>query len=118
MSRGESAGSMPLTSLVERCIRSSLGIRYHVAKLPRLGESVVSRPGNFALAEGDHLSLASTLSFVIPSVARDLPLWFSLSIDGLVPAVPHKSLCRTHAPYTPAAARLVIRLLTGLSQET
>ena len=24
-------------------------------------------------------------------------------IDGLVPAVPHKSLCRTHAPYTPAA---------------
>ena len=47
-----------------------------------------------------------------------LPLCFSLSIDGLVPAVPHKSLCRTHAPYTPAAARPVIRLLTGLSQET
>ena len=32
-----------------------------------------------------------------------LPLCFSLSIDGLVPAVPHKSLCRTHALYTPAA---------------
>ena len=47
-----------------------------------------------------------------------LPLCFSLSIDGLVPAVPHKSLCRTHAPYTPAAARPVIRLLAGLSQKT
>jgi hypothetical protein len=45
-------------------------------------------------------------------------LCFSLSIDGLVPAVPHKSLYRTHAPYTPAAARSVIRLLTGLSQRT
>ena len=47
-----------------------------------------------------------------------LPLCFSLSIDGLVPAVPHKSLCRTHALYTPAAARPVIRLLADLSQET
>jgi hypothetical protein len=47
-----------------------------------------------------------------------LPLCFSLSIDGLVPAVPHKSLYRTHAPYTPAAARPVIRLLAGLSQKT
>ena len=47
-----------------------------------------------------------------------LPLCFSLSIDGLVPAVPHKSLCRTHALYTPAAARPVIRLLAGLSQKT
>jgi hypothetical protein len=47
-----------------------------------------------------------------------LPLCFSLGIDGLVPAVPHKSLCRTHAPYTPAAARPVIRLLAGLSQQT
>jgi hypothetical protein len=47
-----------------------------------------------------------------------LPLRFSLSIDGLVPAVPHKSLYRTHAPYTPAAARPVTRLLAGLSQRT
>ena len=47
-----------------------------------------------------------------------LPLCFSLGIDGLVPAVPHKSLYRTHAPYTPAATRPVIRLLTGLSQRT
>lgn len=47
-----------------------------------------------------------------------LPLCFSLSIDGLVPAVPHKSLYRTHAPYTPAAARPVIRLLADLSQWT
>ena len=47
-----------------------------------------------------------------------LPLCFSLGIDGLVPAVPHKSLCRTHAPYTPTAARPVIRLLAGLSQKT
>jgi hypothetical protein len=47
-----------------------------------------------------------------------LPLCFSLGIDDLVPAVPHKSLCRTHAPYTPTAARPVIRLLAGLSQET
>jgi hypothetical protein len=43
-----------------------------------------------------------------------LPLCFSLGIDGLVPAVPHKSLCRTHAPYTPAAAHPVIRLLLEL----
>jgi hypothetical protein len=47
-----------------------------------------------------------------------LPLCFSLSIDGLVPAVPHKSLYRTHALDTPTAARPVIRLLTGLSQKT
>ena len=47
-----------------------------------------------------------------------LPLCFSLIIDDLVPAVPRKSLYRTHAPYTPAAARTVIRLLTGLSQKT
>ena len=47
-----------------------------------------------------------------------LPLCFSLGIDDLVPAVPHKSLYRTHAPYTPTAARPVIRLLTGWSQRT
>lgn len=42
----------------------------------------------------------------------------SLSMDGLVPAVPYKSLYLTHAPYTPAAGRPVIRLLAGLSEET
>jgi hypothetical protein len=43
---------------------------------------------------------------------------FKNVIGGLVPAVPHKSLCRTHAPYTPTAARPVIRLPTDLSQKT
>src|SRR5271166_551352 len=36
-------------------------------------------------------------------------LCFSLGISGLVPAVPRKSLCPTHAPFTPVAARPVIR---------
>ena len=45
-------------------------------------------------------------------------LCFSLGIQGLVPAVPRRRLCPTHALYTPAAARPVIRLPTGLSQET
>lgn len=44
-------------------------------------------------------------------------LCFSLGISKLVPAVPRKSLCPTHAPYTPAAAHPVIRLLVDLSQE-
>ena len=45
-------------------------------------------------------------------------LGFSLGIQGLVPAVPRRRLCPTHALYTPAAARPVTRLPTGLSQET
>src|SRR5208337_553449 len=35
----------------------------------------------------------------------------------LVPAVPHESPDQLHAPYTPVAARPVVRLLAGLSQE-
>src|SRR6266446_6660203 len=44
-------------------------------------------------------------------------LCFSLGIRELVPAVPRKSLCPTHAPYTPVAVRTVIRLPADLSQE-
>jgi len=44
-------------------------------------------------------------------------LSFSLGIKGLVPAVPRKSLCPTHAPSTPVAAHPVIRRLAGLSQD-
>ncbi len=44
-------------------------------------------------------------------------LCFSLGIRKLVPAVPRKSLCPTHAPSTPVIVRPVIRLLTDLSQK-
>ena len=44
-------------------------------------------------------------------------LSFSLCIRGLVPAVPRESLCPTHAPSTPVAARRVIRRLADLSQD-
>ena len=43
-------------------------------------------------------------------------LSFSLGIRKLDPAVPRGSLCPTHAPYTPAAIRTVIRLPADLSQ--
>jgi hypothetical protein len=43
-------------------------------------------------------------------------LCFSLGIRKLVPAVPRKSLCPTHALSTPTAVRPIIRLLTDLSQ--
>ena len=43
-------------------------------------------------------------------------LCFSLGISKLVPAVPRKSLHPTHAPYTPATVRPIIRLPTDLSQ--
>ena len=43
-------------------------------------------------------------------------LYFSLGIQALVPVVPHKSLDRVHAPYTPAAARPVTKYLAHLSQ--
>ncbi|ASP89601.1 hypothetical protein CDO26_36595 (plasmid) [Sinorhizobium meliloti] len=46
-----------------------------------------------------------------------LRLGFSLGIRSLVPAVPRESLCPTHAPSTPVAARPVIRRLAGLSQD-
>src|SRR5246500_4603098 len=61
---------------------------------------------------GPPQSLASVLS---PHGWRRLR--FSLGIKSLVPAVPRKSLCPTHAPSTPAAVRTVIRLLADLSQE-
>ncbi len=44
-------------------------------------------------------------------------LCFSLAIRALVPAVPHKSLHPTHAPFTPVAVCPVIRLLADLSQK-
>src|SRR5580658_11373043 len=44
-------------------------------------------------------------------------LRFSLGIKSLVPAVPRESLCPTHAPSTPVAARPVIRHLADLSQD-
>src|SRR4051794_18538334 len=44
--------------------------------------------------------------------------WASpLTSERLVPAVPHESLCRLHAPFTPVAACPVIRLPAGLSRE-
>jgi hypothetical protein len=43
-------------------------------------------------------------------------LRFSLGIQALVPVVPHKSLDRVHAPYTPAAARPVTKYPARLSQ--
>jgi len=49
--------------------------------------------------------LASVLS---PRGVRRL--CFSLGIQELVPAVPRNSLCPAPAPYTPVAARPVIRL--------
>lgn len=41
---------------------------------------------------------------------------FSLGIQALVPVVPHKSLDRVHAPYTPDAARPVTKYPAHLSQ--
>ena len=52
--------------------------------------------------------LASVLS---PRGVRRL--CFSLGIQELVPAVPRNSLCPAPAPYTPVAARPVIRLSAG-----
>jgi len=46
-----------------------------------------------------------------------LRLSFSLCIRSLVPAVPRESLCPTHAPSTPVAARPVIRHPADLSQD-
>jgi hypothetical protein len=43
-------------------------------------------------------------------------LCFSLGIGGLVPAVPHVSLCPLHAPYTPTADYPVIRHPVVFSQ--
>ena len=45
-------------------------------------------------------------------------LYFSLGIQALVPVVPHKSLDRVHAPYTPAAARPVTKYPAHLSQRS
>src|SRR5207342_3212378 len=45
-------------------------------------------------------------------------LCFSLGISGLVPAVPHNSLCPTHAPFTPIATRPVTRSPADLSQQS
>src|SRR5215212_11141034 len=45
-----------------------------------------------------------------------LRLCFSLNIEALVPAVPRKSLCPTHAPSAPVAACPVIRNLADSSQ--
>ena len=42
---------------------------------------------------------------------------FSLGIRALVPVVPHKSLDRVHAPYTPAAARPVPKFPAHSSQK-
>jgi len=61
---------------------------------------------------GPSQSLASVLS---PHGWRRLG--FSLGIKSLVPAVPRQSLCPTHAPSTPVAARPVIRHLADLSQD-
>jgi len=44
-------------------------------------------------------------------------LCFSLGIQALVPVVPHKSLVRVHAPYTPAAARPVAKPPAHSSQK-
>jgi hypothetical protein len=60
---------------------------------------------------GPPQSLSSVLS---PHGFRHL--CFSLGIQVLVPVVPHKSLDRVHAPYTPAAARPVTKYPAHSSQ--
>jgi len=47
----------------------------------------------------------------------DIASSFSLGIKSLVPAVPRESLCPTHAPSTPVAARPVFRHLADLSRD-
>src|SRR5215831_3695126 len=42
------------------------------------------------------------------------PCAFSLAIGKLVPAVPRRSLCPTHAPCTPAAIHPILRAPDGL----
>jgi hypothetical protein len=42
------------------------------------------------------------------------PCAFSFRIGKLVPTVPRRSLCPTHAPYTPAAVRTVLQAPGGL----
>jgi hypothetical protein len=60
---------------------------------------------------GPPQNLASVLS---PYGFRHL--YFSLGIQALVPVVPHKSLNRVHAPYTPTAARPVTKYPAHSSQ--
>jgi hypothetical protein len=68
------------------------------------------RPSSLVRA-GPPQSLSSVLS---PHGFRHL--CFSLGIQALVPVVPHKSLDRVHALYTPAAARPVTKSPARLSQ--
>src|SRR5271165_5362002 len=49
--------------------------------------------------------------------SRFSPLVLLPCHQGLVPAVPRKSLCPTHAPSTPVAVRPVIRPPADLSQK-
>ena len=62
---------------------------------------------------GPPQNLASVLS---PYGFRHLN--FSLGIQDLVPVVPHKSLDRVHAPFTPAAARPVTKYPAHSSQRS
>ena len=70
------------------------------------------RPSSL-LRAGPPQSLSSVLS---PHGFRHL--CFSLGIQALVPVVPHKSLDRVHAPYTPAAARPVAKYPAHSSQRS
>ena len=69
-----------------------------------LRSSPITEPSSLLWADPTQL-LASVLS---PRGVRRL--CFSLGIQELVPAVPRNSLCPAPAPYTPVAARPVIRL--------
>jgi hypothetical protein len=69
------------------------------------------RPSSLVRA-GPPQNLSSVLS---PHGFRHL--CFSLGIQVLVPVVPHRSLDWVHAPYTPAAVRLVTKFTAHSSQK-
>ncbi|PDT10271.1 hypothetical protein CO670_31065 [Rhizobium sp. J15] len=56
-----------------------------------------------------HTDRSAPVSCIGTLALRFLRLGFSLGIRSLVPAVPGESLCPTHAPSTPVAARPIIR---------
>ncbi|ARQ60828.1 hypothetical protein Kim5_PA00362 (plasmid) [Rhizobium sp. Kim5] len=64
-----------------------------------------------------HTDRSAPVSCIGTLALRFLRLGFSLGIRSLVPAVPRESLCPTHAPSTPVAARPIIRHPADLSQD-
>src|ERR1700756_1658065 len=92
--------------------------------LPRLPVAPLCNYLTRPLCSGP-ITVPSSLIRVDPSQCRTLVLWAwwlfptwpsSLTLQRLVPAVPHKSLGQLHASYTPVAIRPIIRFLADLSQ--